>query len=137
MALTLGLTLFLVEISSHKVQGAAATEQRRSKTDDKSNDDDRVSFCADDGKGGYECKTRAQQISGEIGRGQLYNLGVPQRVDGSDAEKTQIQDVIAQMTDYFYTEVLAKPAYKEVRHKWYETYCAASIYEICVGYNLV
>lgn len=79
---------------------------------------------SDDGGGGggasaFTCQTRAQQIEDELQRGQPYNLGVPQRIDGSEVEKAGIREVISLMKDYFYTEVLAKEAYRDVRHKWY------------------
>ena len=47
-----------------------------------------------------------------------YNLGLAQRVDGTDAEKKAIMDVLVRMDDYFINEVLAHPEYASVRNRW-------------------
>lgn len=39
------------------------------------------------------------------------DVGVPQRVDGSDAEKEAVRRVLRRMEDYFLTEVLGNPSY--------------------------
>lgn len=47
-----------------------------------------------------------------------YNLGLAQRVDGTEAEKKAIMEVLTRMDDYFINEVLAHPEYANVRNRW-------------------
>lgn len=63
----------------------------------------------------YKCATLLDQMEA----GQKLDIGVAQRIDGSDKERIAIQNVLDQMKEYFLNEVLAKPAYKDVRNKWY------------------
>jgi hypothetical protein len=44
--------------------------------------------------------------------------GVTQRIDGSDSEKKAISEILERMDDYFLNEVLAIPAYEELRYRW-------------------
>ncbi len=46
------------------------------------------------------------------------NVGVTQRMDGSDAEKQAIRDVLKHMDHYFFHEVLALPEYEYARSRW-------------------
>lgn len=46
-----------------------------------------------------------------------YNLGLAQRIDGTESEKKAIMDVLVKMDDYFINEVLAHPEYAPVRHR--------------------
>ena len=80
--------------------------------------DERVCL-SEDKRRPYTCSTRGEQIDMELQRGHRYNLGVAQRIDGSETEKEGIREVIALMKEYFFNEVLAKPAYKDIRNKWY------------------
>ncbi|KAL7580092.1 hypothetical protein ACA910_012855 [Epithemia clementina (nom. ined.)] len=87
--------------------------------------------CIDSGVGTYHCSDdpiRARQIFDEgrvAGFGGLYNMGVVQRVDGTEAEQEAIEDVIFKMVDYFYSEVMSKSAYEGVRHN------CVNYYELC------
>ena len=47
-----------------------------------------------------------------------YNLGLAQRVDGTEAEKKAIMEVLVKMDEYFVHEVLAHPEYVGVKHRW-------------------
>ena len=47
------------------------------------------------------------------------NVGVTQRIDGSDAEKQAVRDVLKHMDHYFFHEVLALPEYDYARSRWY------------------
>lgn len=44
-----------------------------------------------------------------------YNLGLAQRIDGTEAEKKAIVEVLGRMDDYYIQEVLANPEYASVR----------------------
>eukprot|EP00531_Pseudo-nitzschia_arenysensis_P016538 CAMPEP_0116129276 /NCGR_PEP_ID=MMETSP0329-20121206/7840_1 /TAXON_ID=697910 /ORGANISM="Pseudo-nitzschia arenysensis, Strain B593" /LENGTH=150 /DNA_ID=CAMNT_0003623537 /DNA_START=140 /DNA_END=592 /DNA_ORIENTATION=+ len=45
------------------------------------------------------------------------NVGVTQRIDGSDAEKQAVRDVLKHMDNYFFHEVLALPEYDYARSR--------------------
>lgn len=45
------------------------------------------------------------------------NVGVTQRIDGSDAEKQAVRDVLKHMDNYFFHEVLALPEYEYARSR--------------------
>ena len=47
--------------------------------------------------------------------GRMIDVGVTQRVDGSESEKKAIKDVLKRMDNYFFDEVLAMPEYEDVR----------------------
>ena len=47
-----------------------------------------------------------------------YNLGLDQRIDGTESEKQAIRDVLVRMDEYYVNEVLAHPEYASVRHRW-------------------
>jgi hypothetical protein len=82
-------------------------------------DHDDVWLCLqDDEDRHFTCATREGQFYVEQKKGMTYNLGQSQRVDGTPPEQKAINDVIIKMRDYFHNEVLAKIAFKEVRHKW-------------------
>lgn len=51
--------------------------------------------------------------------GSTIDVGVTQRIDGSEIEKTAIREVLRRMDDYFFNEVLAMPEYEYARSKWY------------------
>lgn len=46
------------------------------------------------------------------------NMGVTQRIDGSESEKKAVREVLQQMDEYFLNEILAKPEYESVRSDW-------------------
>jgi hypothetical protein len=48
----------------------------------------------------------------------FVDVGVTQRVDGSDEEKQAVKEVLKQMDRYFFQEVLALPQYHYARSKW-------------------
>jgi len=48
------------------------------------------------------------------------NVGVTQRIDGSDSEKQAVRDVLKHMDHYFFHEVLALPEYTYARSRWYD-----------------
>ena len=75
----------------------------------------------------YTCTTRGlhyQQLlqnfykhnNNEAG---YFDLGVTQRIDGTDQEKEGIVEVLSLMRHYFLNEVLVKPVYEGIRHNWY------------------
>jgi hypothetical protein len=47
------------------------------------------------------------------------NLGVPQRIDGTETERSGIRDILELMDNYYYGEVLSNPEYRDVRMYWY------------------
>jgi hypothetical protein len=47
-----------------------------------------------------------------------YNLGLDQRIDGTDAEKQAIIGVLVRMDEYYVNEVLSHPDYASVRNRW-------------------
>ena len=54
----------------------------------------------------------------------MMNQGVMQRIDGSDAEKIAVKQLLQQMDEYFLNEVFAKPEYARVRGKWWAPFLA-------------
>ena len=58
-----------------------------------------------------EIRTRYDNVS--------INVGVTQRIDGSDSEKQAVRDVLKHMDNYFFHEVLALPEYEHARSRWY------------------
>jgi hypothetical protein len=44
--------------------------------------------------------------------------GVVQRIDGSDAEKTAVKEILKKMDDYFVHEVFSKPEHEIARGRW-------------------
>lgn len=73
--------------------------------------------CADSGNDGFVC-TRDILLLRERLDGRSVDMGVDQRIDGSEAEKQQIRDVLQEMEDYFLSEVLGMPEYEHVRPHW-------------------
>ena len=47
------------------------------------------------------------------------NVGVTQRIDGSESEKQAVRDVLKHMDNYFFHEVLALQEYEYARSRWY------------------
>ena len=46
------------------------------------------------------------------------NLGVEQRITGSDSEQLRIRNVLRKMYTYFEEEVLSRSEYEHVRGEW-------------------
>ncbi|CAB9520321.1 prolyl 4-hydroxylase [Seminavis robusta] len=46
-----------------------------------------------------------------------YNLGLSQRIDGTESEKQAIRDVLERMEHYFIHEVLSHPEYASARNR--------------------
>lgn len=76
------------------------------------------SRCADYGGDEFVC-TQDVQLLRERLDGHPVDVGVSQRIDGTEEEKRQIREVLKKMTDYFLDEVLAMPAYEQARSLWY------------------
>lgn len=47
------------------------------------------------------------------------NLGVPQRIDGTETERAGIRRILELMDAYFFGEVLSNADYRDVRQNWY------------------
>ena len=60
----------------------------------------------------------AQAINHKGEQTSRYNLGLAQRIDGTEAEKKAIVEVLNRMDDYVINEVLAHPEYASVRPRW-------------------
>lgn len=127
MRLTLLLVLLYVfhtrfATDGNQIESITGEENSEDASVATENQDTHMRVCVEDndikGTLSYVCTTRGDQLKMESERSQRYNLGVIQRIDGSDEEKEGIREVISLMKEYFYTEVLAKPAYRDIRHKW-------------------
>ena len=59
-----------------------------------------------------ETRTRYDDVS--------INVGITQRIDGSDSEKQAVREVLKHMDNYFFHEVLALPEYDYARSRWYD-----------------
>lgn len=73
--------------------------------------------CVDVGPGQFACTDDVLATRDRID-GYTINVGVTQRIDGNDAEKKAIRDILRRMDDYFFKEVLALPEYESVRPQW-------------------
>jgi hypothetical protein len=73
--------------------------------------------CVDVGKGEFSCTDDVLETREEVD-GQTIDVGVTQRIDGSDSEKKAIREVLRRMDEYFFKEVLAMPEYENVRPHW-------------------
>jgi hypothetical protein len=49
-----------------------------------------------------------------LGEGEI-TIGVPQRIDGTEAERSAIQEILRQTDEYFHREVLSLPEYVNIR----------------------
>ena len=47
-----------------------------------------------------------------------FGTGLPQRIDGTEAEQRAIREILDQMDDYFVREVYSMPEYESVRATW-------------------
>lgn len=65
-------------------------------------------------KNRYRVNTN-QYYYDETGYYHGYNMGIEQRIDGTEMEQKAIRDVIDMMNQYWFEEVLSKPMYQAVR----------------------
>ena len=73
-----------------------------------------------DGEQHHQCTDNPLLVSKMINeRGEQtirsYSLGLDQRIDGTEAEKKAIVEVLSRMDEYYIQEVLANPEYESVR----------------------
>lgn len=73
--------------------------------------------CIDVGEEEMLCTREVLETRTRIDDGSI-NVGVTQRIDGSDAEKQAVRDVLKHMDNYFFHEVLALPEYDYARSRW-------------------
>lgn len=85
---------------------------------------DRPRYCVDVGNEEFNCSDNPVDVRNSVdtpkivhGEVQHISQGVVQRIDGTEAEKTAIRDVIALMDRYFLDELLSKPDYESIRTK--------------------
>lgn len=78
-----------------------------------------TNVCIDVGEEEMTC-TREVLETRTLYDNESINVGVTQRIDGSDAEKQAVRDVLKHMDHYFFHEVLALPEYEYARSRWYE-----------------
>jgi hypothetical protein len=53
-----------------------------------------------------------------MGTSNLVSGGVIQRVDGSEAEKKAVKNVMQKMYEYFISEVYSKADYEQILSRW-------------------
>jgi len=78
-------------------------------------------YCVDVSKGESICSSDPMMIQGQGAAPSVIeetNLGVDQRIDGTESEKNAIKDVIRLMNAYWYEEVLSNHDYEGVRTGW-------------------
>lgn len=73
--------------------------------------------CVDVGEGEFTCTDDVLGTRFKVD-GRTIDVGVTQRIDGSESEKQAIKDVLKKMDEYFFKEVLAMPEYEFVRPRW-------------------
>ncbi|KAG7336749.1 ShK domain-like protein [Nitzschia inconspicua] len=72
--------------------------------------------CVDIGEPEMVCTDQVLETRQQVD-GKSVNVGVTQRIDGSETEKAAIREVLQRMDEYFVTEVLALPEYAYARHR--------------------
>jgi len=77
-------------------------------------------YCVDVSSFGYVCSDNPTEVRRNRHPDLVLNpdLGVPQRVDGTEAEKEGVREILAMMDAYYYGEVLSNPEYNQVRRFW-------------------
>lgn len=76
-------------------------------------------LCVEVGDEEFRCTSKEDILSTRLSvDGKSIDVGVSQRVDGSESEKKAIREVLDKMDTYFFNEVLAMPEYKYVRDVW-------------------
>jgi hypothetical protein len=74
-------------------------------------------FCVELSSEGATCASDPLKIRRLIETSNL-DMGVRQRIDGSETEVEAIKEVLRLMQLYWYDEVLSRDQYKEVRTNW-------------------
>jgi hypothetical protein len=76
-----------------------------------------TSRCADQGGEDFVCSQDLLLLRERLD-GRSVNVGLAQRIDGSEEERQEIRDVLKHMDEYFLNEALAMPEYDNIRHLW-------------------
>lgn len=78
-------------------------------------------FCVDTSPSSYTCSGDPMSIRKQFDPSTYHemDIGLPQRVDGTELERKGIRQVLDAMDAYYYGEVLSNPEYREVRQYWY------------------
>jgi hypothetical protein len=74
-------------------------------------------LCVDVGNTEFTCTNEVMDTRKRVD-GKMIDVGVTQRVDGSESEKKAIREVLSRMDEYFFNEVLSMPEYENVRPHW-------------------
>ena len=74
-------------------------------------------MCVDVGRDQFNCTDDVFATRYQVD-GSTIDVGVTQRIDGSEIEKTAIREVLRRMDHYFFNEVLAMPEYEYARQRW-------------------
>jgi hypothetical protein len=74
-------------------------------------------ICMDVGNGDFACSEDVLKTRNQVD-GVSIDVGVTQRIDGSDSEKEAIREVLKNMDNYFFNEVLSMSEYSYVRPWW-------------------
>ena len=74
-------------------------------------------LCVDVGNGEFTCTDDVMGTRKRVD-GKMIDVGITQRVDGSESEKKAIREVLRRMDEYFFNEVLSMPNYENVRPHW-------------------
>jgi hypothetical protein len=77
-------------------------------------------LCVDVGNTEFTCTDDVMGTRKRVD-GKMIDVGITQRVDGSESEKKAIREVLRRMDEYFFNEVLSMPEYENVRPQWYVT----------------
>jgi ShK domain-like len=72
--------------------------------------------CVDIGEEEMTCTDQVLEIRQQAD-GESINVGLTQRIDGSETEKAAIREVLRRMDEYFLREVLALPEYAYARSR--------------------
>ena len=75
-------------------------------------------LCVDVGNTEFTCTDDVMGTRKRVD-GKMIDVGITQRVDGSESEKKAIREVLRRMDEYFFNEVLSMPEYENVRPQWY------------------
>lgn len=96
---------------------AAAAAKTKTKSNNKTKKkNNKPNVCIDVGKEDLVCTQRVLETRSQYDKAPV-NVGVTQRIDGSEAEKRAVREVLQQMDRYFFHEVLALPEYDYARSR--------------------
>eukprot|EP00568_Trieres_chinensis_P001490 CAMPEP_0183295324 /NCGR_PEP_ID=MMETSP0160_2-20130417/3328_1 /TAXON_ID=2839 ORGANISM="Odontella Sinensis, Strain Grunow 1884" /NCGR_SAMPLE_ID=MMETSP0160_2 /ASSEMBLY_ACC=CAM_ASM_000250 /LENGTH=162 /DNA_ID=CAMNT_0025456793 /DNA_START=32 /DNA_END=520 /DNA_ORIENTATION=+ len=76
------------------------------------------SMCVATDNNQYVCvdnQSEAKKVLADTYGDVFLNRGVQQRIDGSEAEREAVKDILDMMEDYFLHEVFGRPEYSNVR----------------------